>query len=150
MAAKRQKQVGAMLDEQAGDNNAWRARMLSADATQRSDAQAVLNRVRDEMLSANRRASGSAAMSGASEESVAAQKGASAQAIAQAAADVQRGASAREDQVESTYEARKRELANSKMQMRGSEAAAIGAATSSIAGAIGRVGEAYDDYVSAK
>ena len=78
-AAKKQRNL---LKKQQADNNNYLARKYYEDATQRADAQAVINSMKESLASANRNQVGTNAVMGASNEVVAAQKQAASNAIA--------------------------------------------------------------------
>jgi hypothetical protein len=104
-ASKAMKNVKNNINEQKEANKDWYNRRYNEDATQRADAQRVLNAVQESILKGNKQAAGAQAVGGGTEESVAATKAANAQSLAEAASQIAVNADARKDQIEQQYRA---------------------------------------------
>lgn len=140
-AAKKMKQVKANIDQQRKDNQAWFDRRYNEDATQRADAQAVINMTTQNILERNRQAAGAQAVMGGTEESLAAAKAANNQALAQTMSGIAVNAEQRKDSIESQFRERDSALQNQKNQMTVQEAENIRAAASQVGQAAAETGK---------
>lgn len=131
-AAKKMKQVKANIDQQRKDNQAWFDRRYNEDATQRADAQAVINMTTQNILERNRQAAGAQAVMGGTEESLAAAKAANNQALAQTMSGIAVNAEQRKDSIESQFLERDSALQNQKNQTTIQEAENIKEAASQV------------------
>ena len=102
-ASKAMKAVKKNLESQRNENADWYNRRYNEDATERASAQAVLNKVREDIQNRNKQAAAAAAVSGGTEESLAAAKAANNDALAQTMTNVAVNAEARKDAIESQY-----------------------------------------------
>lgn len=131
-AAKKQR---ALLKKQQADNNNYLAKKYYEDATQRADAQAVINSMRESLASANRNQMGANAVMGASNEVVAAQKQSASNAIADTMQSINAAAVQGKDNLEANVRAQNASLTekigNSYMQ----QAQAISNAAQGVANA---------------
>lgn len=102
-AAKKQKET---IEKRQSDNQAWFDRKYNEDATQRADAQAMINRTQESVRANNRAAAAAQAVMGGTDESMASSRAANNQAMAQAASQIAIAGDARKDNIESTYMSR--------------------------------------------
>lgn len=102
-ASKAMKNVKNNLNIQRQKNQDWYNRRYNEDATQRADAQAILNRTEEYIKNRNKGAAGSQAVMGGTEESVAATKAANNDALSRATTNIAVNAEARKDAIESQY-----------------------------------------------
>ena len=101
-AARKQRNL---LKKQQADNNNYLARKYYEDATQRADAQAVINSMKESLASANRNQAGTNAVMGASNEVAAAQKQAASNAIADTMQSINAAAVQNKDNLEANVRA---------------------------------------------
>lgn len=106
-ALERQK---AAIEAQKNENQNWFDRRYNEDATQRADAQRILQLTEESIKNRNRAAAGTAAVMGGTEESVAAAKAAGNQTAADAASQIAAAGASRKDQIENKYIERKNSL----------------------------------------
>lgn len=109
-ASKAMKKALKNVKNQLRENENWYDRNYYADATQRADAQAALEYMREMYDARNRQAAGTAAVVGGTDESVAAAKAANAASVADAISKVNSSAEARKDAVEQQYQNRQAAL----------------------------------------
>lgn len=102
-ASQAMKQVQKNLEQQQRENQDWYDRRYNEDATQRADAQRVLQMTLENIKNSNRAAAGTAAVMGGTNESLAATKAANAQALADTAADIAVAGAQRKDNIESQF-----------------------------------------------
>ena len=140
-ASNAMKKVKNNLKAQKEDNQNWFDRRYNEDATQRADAQAILNKTEETIRARNQAAAGATAVMGGTEESVAATKAANAQAQADATAQIAVNADRRKDSIEQQYQQRNARLNESLNNMEVQKAhevtnaiQGVGAAASNIAG----------------
>ena len=124
-ASKAMKKVRKDLQAQRQANQDWYDRRYNEDATQRADAQRILNMTEESIKNRNRQAAGAQAVMGGTEESVAAAKAANNQALADATSQIAVNADARKDQIESAYQQRDAALASQLNQMEVNKAQAV-------------------------
>ena len=91
------------IKEQQQKNQDWFDRRYNEDATQRADAQRILQMTEESIKKRNKQAAGAAAVMGGTNESVAAAKEANNKAIADATSTIAANAEARKDRIEATY-----------------------------------------------
>lgn len=106
-AAQKQR---ALLQKQQRDNNTYLAKKYYEDATQRADAQAVINSMKESLASANRNQMGANAVMGASNEVVAAQKQSASNAIADTMQSINAAAVLQKDNLEANVRAQNASL----------------------------------------
>ena len=111
-AAQAARQQRNLLKKQQADNNNYLARKYYEDATQRADAQAVINSMKESLASANRNQAGTNAVMGASNEVVAAQKQAASNAIADTMQSINAAAVQNKDNLEANVRAQNAALTN--------------------------------------
>lgn len=92
------------IKAQQKKNQEWYDQRYNEDATQRADAQRILQQTEDSIKQRNRQAAGVQAVMGGTEESVAAAKAANNVALADATSQIAANAEARKDQIEQTYQ----------------------------------------------
>lgn len=102
-ASKAMKRVKKNLEEQRKKNQDWYDRRYYEDATQRADAQAILNKTEEFIRNRNKQAAGAQAVMGGTDESVAAAKAANNEALATATTNIAVNGEARKDAIESQY-----------------------------------------------
>lgn len=102
-ASKAMKRVKNNLLEQRRKNQDWYDRRYNEDATQRTDAQAILTKTEESIRNRNKQAAGVQAVMGGTEESVAAAKAANNEALATATTNIAVNGEARKDAIESQY-----------------------------------------------
>lgn len=95
------------LERDKADNQSWYDRRYNEDATQRADAQRMLQMTEDNIRNRNRQAAGAAAVMGGTDESLAAARAANANAMADTAAQIAVAGANRKDAIESQYMAKK-------------------------------------------
>ncbi len=91
------------LEARRIENQNWFDRRYNEDATQRADAQRILNITAENIKRRNKAAAGTAAVMGGTEESVAATKQANAEALADAVSRIAVAGDARRDKIEDEY-----------------------------------------------
>lgn len=102
-ASKAMKRVKSNLQEQKQDNKNWYDRRYNEDATQRTDAQAILSRTEESIRQRNRQTAGAMAVGGGTEESVAAAKAANNEVMADAVTGIAVNGERRKDAIENQY-----------------------------------------------
>ena len=145
--AKQQKE---RLDERAQDNLDWYNRNYNADATQRSDAQRILQLTEDAIRRRNRAAAGVAAVMGGGSEAVAQDKEAGNKALADAAGQIAASAESRKDAIEQQYLQRKDAIENAKDNLATQQASNISQAIQGVGSAAGDIASNLDDYYTNK
>lgn len=145
-AKQASQQANRMLNQQRADNQAWYDRRYNEDATQRADAQRILQMTMDRIRQSNKNAAGTQAVMGGSEESVAASKVAGMNALADTASQIAASGAERKDQVENQYLTNKQNLTAQQIANKQQQAANIGTATQGVAQAAVGAGQAYDEY----
>lgn len=143
-ASKAMKKVKKNLQKQQRDNEAWYNRRYNEDATQRADAQRIMDITDERMRQGVRDAAATAAVAGGTDESVAAQKAANAAALADAASRIAVAGDARKDGIESTYQQRASSLNSQLNDMERNRANAIGQAAQGVMSAGGSIAGAFD------
>ena len=118
------KQRKSAKQEMAANNN-YLAKKYYEDATQRADAQAVINSMKESLASANRNQAGTNAVMGASNEVVAAQKQAASNAIADTMQSINAAAVQQKDNLESNVRAQNAALNEQIRNSYGQQAQAI-------------------------
>lgn len=116
-AAQLAKKQNKIIDAQEKDNQNWFDRRYNESYTQRSDAQALINRVNDMMLDRSKRSAGVNAVMGGTTETDAAQKAAQNNALGGVIANIASQASAHKDDIENNYLYRKDALANARLNV---------------------------------
>ena len=124
-----------MIAEQQQENQDWYNRSYNEDATQRADAQRMLQRTEEIIKNRNRQAAGTQAVMGGTEESVAAAKAANSQALADATSQIAASADARKDAIEQQYLQRKDANDAARRQLQGQKMSGWDIAGSAVGGA---------------
>lgn len=139
------KKVKKNIEQQQRENQAWYDRRYNEDATQRADAQALLNKTEESIRNRNQQAAATAVVTGGTEESVAAARAANNQALTDVTSNIAAAADARKDAIEQQYLQTKGDLNNQlnnlEQQKAKNIANAVGGvmdAGASIAGAFGK------------
>ena len=143
-ASQAMKGIKSNLEQQQQDNQNWYDRRYNEDATQRADAQRILQLTNENIRKRNQAAAGSAAVMGGTEESVAATKAANAQAMADAASQIAVSGEKRKDAIESQYMQTKQGLQSQLNQLERDKANAVTQAAGGVASAAGNAGAAID------
>lgn len=102
-ASQAMKNIQDNIEKQQQANKDWFDRRYNEDATQRADAQRILQMTEESIKKRNKQAAGTAAVMGGTNESVAAAKEANSKAIADATSTIAANAEARKDGIEATY-----------------------------------------------
>jgi hypothetical protein len=125
-------------------NKAWYNRHYNEDATQRADAQRVLNMAMERIKANNRAAAGTDAVMGSDTQSKVKEQ--SAQTVANIMADIAAKGADRKDQVDAQYEANRKSIKQQQIANKMQNAANIGAAGQGVAQAAIGAGQAYDEW----
>lgn len=146
-ASKAMKSVKSNLEEQQAENQNWYDRRYNEDATQRADAQRILNLTAKNIRDRNRAAAGAAAVMGGTEESVAAAKAANNEALADAVSRIAVAGDKRKDDIENRYRATNAGLNAQLNQMEVNKANAVTQAIGGAASASGEMGNSIDELI---
>ena len=146
-AMKKRKQQ--IENEKLENENAYQ-RAYNEDATQRADAQRLLQKTEESIRNRNKAVAGAAAVMGGTDQSVAAAQEANNQATAEAASQIAASAAARKDQVQERYESRKAELDSKLQDMEQQRAMNTSQAIQGVAGAAGGIAGALDELETKK
>lgn len=136
-ASKAMKKLRKNINAQREANKNWYDQRYNEDATQRADAQAILNRTEETIRARNKAAAGSAAVMGGTEESVAATKEANAKAQADAAAQIAVNAESRKDAIEQQFQHRDAQLQDALNNIDANKAYAVSQAIQGVTSAAG-------------
>jgi hypothetical protein len=131
-AIKKQMQ---MIAQQQRENQDWYDRRYNEDATQRADAQRLLQMTEESIKKRNKAAAGTAAVMGGTAESVAAEKEANNKALADTTSQIAAAGEARKDQIEGQYRARKDQLDTAMAGLEGQKQSGLDIASNIIGGA---------------
>ena len=135
------------LRAQQQKNQNWYDRRYNEDATQRADAQRLLNRVEESVKRRNKAAAGTAAVMGGSPEAAAAARAQNNEAISDAVSQISANAEARKDAIEQQYRERDAQLVGQQIAMQAEDQMAMGQAIGQSLGTLGEVASAFaDDY----
>ncbi len=143
-ASKAMKKQQEMLEQRKQENQNWYDRRYNEDATQRADAQRILQITEENIKKRNRAAAGTAAVMGGTDESVAAQKEAGNKALADATSQIAAAGEARKDQIEQQYQARKDAIEDAQMNLQAQKAAGTAQAVKGVIGAAGNIATMFD------
>lgn len=138
-AAKAAKKVKENIKQQQAENEAWYDRRYNEDATQRSDAQALLRMTEDSIKNRNRQAAGTQAVMGGTEESVAAARAANNQALTSAVTGINTAAEARKAEIENTYMTKDAQLNSALNDLEMKKAGAVTQAVQGVTNAAGGI-----------
>lgn len=129
-SSKLNKKAQKLIQQQRDDNRAWYNARMSEDYTQRSDAQAVINKQRELLNEQYRNASATNVVSGGTDEALALQKAAANDAMAQTMSDIASEASEYKNNVEKQYRAQDAALNQQQAQIAADQAKASAQAAS--------------------
>lgn len=110
-----------LVGEQQKENQDWFDRRYNEDATQRTDAQALLNKTEESIRNRNQQTAATAVVTGGTEESVAAARAANNQALTDVTSNIAATADARKDAIEAQYMQRKDSLNDKLSNLYGKE-----------------------------
>ena len=144
-ATKANKQIADNLAKRQRENQSWFDRRYNEDATQRADAQRLMELTRKRIAERNRQAAGRAAVMGGDDAGLAATKQANNEAIADTASRIAASADARKDAIEQTYVGNKNAIADSQNAMEAAKAQEIAKAVSGVSDAAGHLAGANKD-----
>lgn len=147
-ASKAMKRVKRDLNDQRSQNESWYARRYNEDATQRSDAQAVLTELGERIRNRNQQLAGTQAVMGGTAEAAAAEREANNAAMADAASQIAVNGERRKDAIEGQYRQTDANLRGQLNNMEIGKAHAIAQATQGVTQAAGAIGGLYDDYAA--
>lgn len=116
-ASQAMRQVGRDLARRQKENEAWYNMRYNEDATQRADAQRVLENTRQAIMNRNRQAAATQAVMGGTNESIAAERAANAQAMSDAASQIALAGDKRKDAIENQYMTTRDKLADAQNQL---------------------------------
>lgn len=141
---KAMKNMQKNIEQQQRENQAWYDRRYNEDATQRADAQALLNKTEESIRNRNQQAAASAVVTGGTEESVAAARAANNQALVDTTSNIAAQADARKDAIEQQYLQTKSDLNNQLNQLQQQKAQNIAQAIGGVADAGASIASAFD------
>lgn len=144
-ASQAMKGVKRNLERRQNENENWYNRRYNEDATQRADAQRLLQITADNIRNRNKAAAAAAAVTGGTDESVAAQRAANNVALADATSRIAAAGESRKDAIEEAYKQNQQTLDNQLNQMEINKANNITQAIGGVASAAGTMGEAIDN-----
>lgn len=147
-ASKAMRKVRRNLQERKRENENWFNRRYNEDATQRADAQRVLEITADNIRSRNRAAASNAAVMGGTEESVASAQQSNAAALSDAASRIAVAGEARKDALERDYLAKRDAIDDSLNDLSVKKAQAVTDAIQGVADASGELGVSIDEALS--
>jgi len=131
-AIKKQMQ---MIAQQQRENQDWYDRRYNEDATQRADAQRLLQMTEESIKKRNKAAAGTAAVMGGTAESVAAEKEANNKALADVTSQIAAAGEARKDRIENQYMARKEQLNSAMRELEGQKSSTLDLISQGLGGA---------------
>ena len=121
-AAKANKQIADNLAKRQRENQSWFDRRYNEDATQRADAQRLMELTRKRIAERNQQAAGRAAVMGGDDAGLAATKQANNDAIADTASRIAASADTRKDTIEQTYIGTKNAISDQQNAMEAAKA----------------------------
>ena len=135
--AKMMGKVADNIKQQQKENQDWYDRRYNEDATQRADAQRLLNMTEESIKRRNKAAAGTAAVMGGTNEAAAVEKAANAQSLADTMSNINAQAENRKSQIESQYMSTKENLNNKLNDLYTQRAQAVGQAIQGVGQAAG-------------
>lgn len=129
-SSKQNKKAQALIQQQRDENKDWYNTRMAEDYTQRSDAQAVINKQRELLNEQYKNARASQVVAGGSDASLAMQKAAANDAMAQTMSDIAANAANYKDQVEQQYRQQDAALNQQQAQIAADQAKATAQAAS--------------------
>ena len=139
-ASKAMRQNMRSIKQDLADNQNWYDRRYNEDATQRADAQRMIQMTADAIRQRNKEAQAGAAITGASDESVALAKAGNNIGNADVASQIAANAADRKDLIEEQYIARKSNLNEAMRQSRANKAKAITEAAAQVGDTFASIG----------
>lgn len=146
-ASEAMKGIKSNIEKRQRENQNWYDRNYHQDATQRADAQRVLNETARRIRERNRAAQGAAAVTGGTEESVATTKAANAEAMSDAASRIAAAGENRKDAIEQQYQQTRAGLDNQMNNLEAQRAAALTKAAQGAATAAATMGSGIDEAI---
>lgn len=147
-AARKLRQVRRNIAAAKAENQRWYDQRYNEDATQRSDAQALLRQTQERMNRETAKSAGTAAVMGGTEESIANTKAANASAMADAVTSINTAAEARKAAIENQYMSKKDSLMEQENAALRGEAQNIAQAAQGVGQAAIGAGGAIDELVA--
>lgn len=145
-ASKAMRNVKRNLRNQLRENQNWYDMRYNEDATQRGDAQRILQMTEDNIRRRNQQAAGNSAVMGGTTESEAAAKEANAKALSDTMSQIAVNADRRKDAIEAQYQQKKDSLNEQLNNAERQKALAIAQAAQGVSQAAVEAGGAIDDY----
>ena len=134
-----------MREKEKRDNENWYNRRYNEDATQRADAQRLLQLTEENIKRRNKAAAGTHAVMGGSGANVAATKDANNEVLGDAVSRIAAQGEARKDAIEESYRNRKAAIAGEEYNAQLQKGANIAGAIQGVAGAAGSIAGALGD-----
>lgn len=141
---KAMKNMKKNIEQQQRENQQWFDRRYNEDATQRADAQALLNKTEESIRNRNQQAAATAVVTGGTEESVAAARAANNQALTDITSNIAATADARKDAIEAQYLQTKSDLNSQLNQLQQQKAQNIAQAIGGVMDAGASIAGAFD------
>ena len=139
------------INQLAADNQNWYDRRYNEDATQRADAQRLINMTNESIKNRNRQAADTAAVMGGDVGLASAMaKDANNSALSDTIGNIAATADARKDSIENQYMAQKADIIGQQNAIEGAKMNQIANATNAMAGSAGNIGESLTDFIEAK
>lgn len=142
-ASRAMKKVKKNLQGRMDENEDWYNRRYNEDATQRADAQRILNYTQQRLLADNRAAEGRQAVGGLSDEATALTKAEGVRAMGDAASQIAMAGDRRKDYIEATYQTKDAELNDALNNAEMKRAEAISSAAQGVAQAGTQMASAF-------
>lgn len=149
-ASKAAKRAKKLVEEQKQKNQDWYNRRYNEDATQRADAQRILNKTTEAIKNRNKSIAGRSAVMGGDDASIAQEKALNAQAMADATSSIVTLGEGRKDIIENQYLTTDANLTNKLVDIENNRANAIADATKGVAGASGDIQSVIETINSQK
>ena len=131
------------LNARKSQNQAWYDKNYYEDATQRADAQHLLQQTEEAIRNRKRQSQAAAAVTGATQESQAMDNAANAQAMADAMTQIALSGQQRKDSVERQYQAKQKALDDEMNKMRMQKAQAIAEGVKGVTSAAGNIASMF-------
>lgn len=142
-ASKAMNRVRDNIKAQRTENQNWYNRRYNEDATQRADAQSLLNNTRELLMRKAQNAAAANAVMGGTDEAAALDKADSNDVLANTVDKLNTAADARKDRIESDYRANDAEYQSQLNQLEKDKAAAITSAVNGAATAAGDIAQNF-------
>ena len=115
-SANYNRKARTLLNKQQDENRRWYQTKMAEDYTNRTDAQAVINKQNEILKAQNKRAMATTAVAGGTPEQEAMQKASANNALAQTSADIASQAASYKDNVENAYRQSEQNYTNQQAQ----------------------------------